>query len=74
MPLNESFLFNQERDAAHQRLDNHTKLSEHQVDLTALSRAIKTARKKGVEMAQIQKAEAKLAAATNAHEAHDIAV
>ena len=47
-------------------LDYLTTPSERQVDVTALSRAIKTARKKGVEMAQIQKAKTKLAASTKA--------
>ena len=55
-------------------LDNLTTLSERQGNVTALSCAIKTARKKGVEMAQIQIAEKKLAAGTKTQQAHDIAV
>ena len=53
-------------------LDNLTTPSERRVDVTALSRAIETARKKGVEMAQILEAETKLAAATKTRKAHDI--
>ena len=53
-------------------LDNLTTPSERRVDVTALARAIETARKKGVEMAQILEAETKLAAATKTRKAHDI--
>ena len=64
--LSVALRYTQERDAAHQMLDYLTTPSERQVDVTALSRAIKTARKKGVAMAQIQKAKTKLAASTKA--------
>ena len=64
----------QECDAARQNLHYFAKPSEHQVDVTALLLAIDTAYKNGVEMAQIQKAETKLAAATKNQKASGIAV
>ena len=48
--------------------------SERQVHVTALLCAIETARKKGVGVAQIRKAETKLAAASKFQVAHDIEV